>query len=214
MKQSEKTEERRSATNVRKQPSPSIKKRLEEAVLVVFSEGDFHRADMRTIARKAGVSFETIYKYYGSKEQLLFTFVNEWLSGLTERIVDQVQSIEDTKEKIRKMFWIQLDFYEENPRVGIILYMTIPYKTWLTDKCFKQKKLIDFILAVLREGQEKGILNPNVPPSMMMDIIFGIILRCFLMWIYRGKKPSLTGQTPVLFDMIWKAISKPEHDSN
>lgn len=75
MKQPEKTEKRRVAANLRKHPSPSIKKRLEETVLDVFSKGDFHQADMRTIARKAGVSFETIYKYYGSKEKLLFSFV-------------------------------------------------------------------------------------------------------------------------------------------
>lgn len=212
MKQSEKIQERRSRAKVKKYPSPSIKKRLEETVLEVFSEGDFHQADMRTIARNAEVSFETIYKYYGSKEQLLFSFVDEWLSSLTERIVEQVQSIEDTKEKIRTMFSIQLKFYEENPRVGIILYMTIPYKTWLTDKCFRQKKLIDFILGGLREGQENGSLNPNLPVSLMMDIIFGIVLRCFLMWIYRGKKTPLTDQTPVLFDMIWKAISNPDQD--
>ena len=87
----------------------------------------------------------------------MFAFVDEWLSGLARRIFEQVQSIEDTKEKIRRMLWIQLDFYEQNPRVGIILYTTIPYKTWATDKCFKQEELIDFILEVTREGQDLAV---------------------------------------------------------
>ena len=42
---------------------PEIQKRLEAAVLEIFSESDFHQANIRTVAKKAGVSFSTIYGY-------------------------------------------------------------------------------------------------------------------------------------------------------
>ncbi len=45
-------------------PDQNIQKRLELAVIETFSKGDFHEASMRKIAKKAGVSFGTIYKYY------------------------------------------------------------------------------------------------------------------------------------------------------
>ena len=59
-----------------------IHERLEKAVLEVFSSSDFHRASIRDIANKAGVSFTTIYKHYGSKERLVFAFVDIWMGKL------------------------------------------------------------------------------------------------------------------------------------
>ena len=55
---------------------PEVKERLEKAVLDIFSHSDFHKANIRDVAKKAGVSFSTIYKHYGSKERLVFAFVD------------------------------------------------------------------------------------------------------------------------------------------
>ncbi|MDM8548941.1 TetR/AcrR family transcriptional regulator [Desulfobacterales bacterium HSG2] len=187
-----------------------IHKRLESAVLEVFSESDFHKANIRAIARKAGVSFSTIYNYYDSKEGLLFAFLDIWLGELTDRITDHLQGLEDLKEKLRKVFWVQLDYYERNPQVGRIMFMTLPLKTWMADDTFQQKKMINLFLDVLRQGQEEGMLNPNVRAGVLLDFMHGLVQRSFFMWISRGRKESLAGQANVLFEMVWRAISNPE----
>jgi len=188
-----------------------IHKRLESAVIEVFSESDFHKANIRAIARKAGVSFSTIYNYYDSKEGLLFAFLDIWLGELTDRITDHLHGIKDLKEKLRKVFWVQLDYYERNPQVGRIMFMTLPLKTWMADDTFQQKKMINLFLDVLRQGQEEGILNPNVRAGVLLDFMHGLVQRSFFMWIYRGQKESLAGQANVLFEMVWRAISNPEN---
>ena len=96
-----------------KELNPEVKKLLEKAVMEIFSTSDFHRASIRDVADKAGVSFGTIYKHYESKEKLLFGFVNIWMEELTDRIVDHLKGIEDIKEKLRKVFWLHLDYYEK-----------------------------------------------------------------------------------------------------
>ncbi len=189
---------------------PEIEKRLETAVLEVFSESDFHKANIRTIAKKAGVSFSTIYGYYGSKEGLVFAVVDVCLGKLTDRITDHLQGIEDLKEKLRKVFWLQLDYYEKNPMLGKILFMTIPMKTWIADKTFQQKKMINLFLEVLRQGQTEKILNPNVRAGVLLDFMLGFVQRSFFMWVSRGQKESLSSQAAMLFEMVWRAISNPE----
>ena len=190
--------------------SPETRRKLEAAVLDIFSKGDFHQADIRTVARQAGVSFGTIYKYYGSKEGLLFTFLSDWIDELCERIIDHLQGIESLKEKLRKVFWVQLDYYERNQNMGRILFMTVPMATWMSDKTFVQRKMIDIFLNVLRQGQEEGILNPNVRAGVLLDFMYGLVQRSFYMWIYRGQKESLSGQANLLFDLIWRSICNPE----
>lgn len=190
--------------------SPDVRRRLGEAVLDVFSDGDFHRASVRTVAKKAGVSFSSIYKYYGSKEKLLFSFIDDWMKELAERVIDHLQGIEDIKEKLRKVFWVQLDFYERNPDIGRIIFLTVPWKTWMSDRTFKQKKMMGIYINVLRIGQEIGYLNPNVRAGTLLDFMYGLVWRSFTMWVYRGQREGLASQANVIFEMIWRAISNPE----
>lgn len=187
-----------------------IQKRLESAVLEVFSSSDFHKANMRTVAKKAEVSFSTIYSKYDSKEGLLLAFVDYWMGELTERMTDHLQGIESLKEKIRKVFWIQLDYYERNPSIGKIIFMTLPMKTWMDSDAFKQNRMFNLFLDVLRQGQKEGVLTPNARTGVLLDFIFGLVQRSFVMWVYRGQKESLSNQANALFEMVWRAISNPE----
>jgi AcrR family transcriptional regulator len=189
---------------------PEVKARLEKAVLEIFSESDFHKANIRDVAQRAGVSFTTIYRHYGSKERLLFAFVDVWLGELTERIIDHLQGIEDLKEKMRKVLWLQLDYYERHQGLGKIIFMTLPMQTWMSDRTFRQKRMINLYLEVLRKGQSEGVLNANVRAGILLDFMLGTVQRSFVMWVSRGQQESLSGQTQVLFEMIWRAIATPD----
>jgi AcrR family transcriptional regulator len=89
----------------RAQLDPATRERIEQAVLDIFSEREFHRVGLIEVARGANVSLQTIYKYYGSKEALLFASLDAWLGRLAVRMIDHLQGIEDIKEKFRKVFW-------------------------------------------------------------------------------------------------------------
>ena len=186
-----------------------IHRRLEQAVLEVFSNSDFHKASIRDIASKAGVSFTTIYKHYGSKERLVFAFVDVWMGKLTDRIIDHLQGIEDLKEKLRKVFWLQLDYYERHQGLGKIVFMTLPMKTWMADETFSQQRMMDLLIGVLRQGQQEGILNPDVRAGTLLDFLMGFVQRSFFMWILRGQKESLSEQANTMFEMVWRGMANP-----
>ena len=188
---------------------PEVSRRLEEAVKEIFSHSDFHKANIRDVARAAGVSFTTIYKHFGSKEQLVFTYVDIWLGQLTDRISDHLEGIEDLKEKLRKVLWLQLDYYERHPYLGRMLFMTLPMATWMADQTFEQKKMIQLYMGVLKNGQAQGILNPHVRTGILLDMMLGLVQRSFFMWVNRGCRESLAAQSNVLFDMVWRAITLP-----
>ncbi len=193
---------------------PDVHERLEKTVLEIFSNSDFHKASIRDIADKAGVSFTTIYKHYGSKERLVFAFVDVWMGKLTDRIVDHLQGIEDLKEKLRKVFWLQLDYYERHVGLGRIVFMTLPMNTWMGDQTFAQPRMMDLMIDVLREGQKEGILNPNVRAGTLLDFLMGFVQRSFFMWILRGQKESLAAQANTMFEMVWRGMTNPEARDN
>jgi len=189
--------------------NPEVLQRLETAVMDIFSSSDFHKANMRDVAKRAGISFSTIYNHFGSKERLLFAFVDKGLETLTDRIFDHLKGMQDLKEKMRKVLWLQLDYYERYPELGRILFMTVPMKTWMADESFRQRKMINLYLDVLKEGQTRGQLNPDVRAGVLLDFMLGTVQRAFFMWVSRGQQGSLADQTSFLFDMIWRAIANP-----
>ncbi|MBE0584713.1 MAG: TetR/AcrR family transcriptional regulator [Desulfofustis sp.] len=189
---------------------PDVHQRLESAVLEVFSTADFHQASIRDVAKKAGVSFTTIYKHYGSKERLVFAFVDIWMGKLTDRIVDHLQGIEDLKEKLRKVFWLQLDYYERHSGLGRIVFMTLPMNTWMADQTFAQPRMMGLMIEVLKEGQQEGVLNPHVRAGVLLDFLMGFVQRSFFMWILRGQQESLAGQAGAMFDMVWRGMANPD----
>ncbi|NBB75884.1 MAG: TetR family transcriptional regulator [Bacteroidetes bacterium] len=189
--------------------NPEIYKRLEGAVLEVFSQSDFHKASIREIANKADVSFTTIYKHYESKERLVFAFVDVWMGKLTDRIVDHIQGVEDLQEKLRKVFWLQLDYYERHEGFGRIVFMTLPMKTWMADETFEQRRMMSLLLKVLKQGQEEGIFNDKVDATILLDFLMGFVQRSFFMWIQRGKQDSLVERANPMFGMVWRGMLNP-----
>ena len=184
--------------------------RLQKVVLSVFSQKSFHEVNMREVSAKSGISLGTLYKHYKSKEELLFHFVSEGLSELSYRLIDHLQGIQSVEEKLRKALWVALDFYETNSELGKIVFITIPEKTWMLNKSYRQKKLTDIWIGVVREGQESGYLSPTIRPGLVVELMWGLIMRSFTMWVYRGQKDRLASQSNDLFNVVWNGISNLE----
>lgn len=192
----------------RGQLDPETRVRIEQAVLDVFAEREFHRVGLIEIARAANVSLQTIYKYYGSKEALLFSSLDAWLAKLAVRMIDHLQGIEDIKERFRKVFWVTLDFFEKNPKVAQMMMSSVYVNTWRKQDNYSNPVLFGTFLKVLREGREKGVLNNEVDEKFLLDYIFGVTGRLVQMYIHRGQKEPVTRNANQLFEMLWRAIAK------
>jgi AcrR family transcriptional regulator len=188
---------------------PETKLRIEQAVLDIFSEREFHRVGLIEIARAANVSLQTIYKYYGSKEALLFSCLDVWLSKLAARMLDHLQGIEDYKERLRKVFWVSLDFYEKHPKLVQMQMSSVYVNTWRKQEHFHNPELFGTFMKVLREGVERGVLNDQVEEKYLLDFIMGLMTRLVQMHVHRGMKEPLTANANALFDMLWRGIAKP-----
>lgn len=194
----------------RSQLDAATRVRIEQAVLDIFSEREFHRVGLIEIARAANVSLQTIYKYYGSKEALLFSSLDIWLGKLAARMIDHLQGIEDYKERLRKVFWVSLDFYEKNPKLMQLQMSSVYVNTWRKHEQFDNPQLFGTFLKVLHEGREKGVITDEVDEKYVLDIIMGTLARLVQMYVHRGMKESLTAQANPIFEMLWRAIAKPK----
>lgn len=187
----------------------SVVTRLGPVVLQVFSRGDFHRVDMRTIARQAGMSFTTIYRYFKDKETLLFWFIDHWLKALVQAAIDTIDAHEgDTFAQLKSYLTVHFAFYENNPDVGRIIFMTVPLERWMRDPTYKYKVPAQRIFAVIVNGQKLGLIRRDISAQLVMDLIFGLFNRTFLMWEYHGRTDSLVAQSDACFALIAGGIAQ------
>ena len=188
---------------------PGTRERIEQAVLDTFSQREFHRVGLIEIARAANVSLQTIYKYYGSKEALLFSTLDSELQRLSARMIDHLQGIENHKERLRKTFWVALDFFERNPRVLQLMMSSVYINTWRRSGGYAHRPLFSTFLKVLAEGRASGVLTDEVDEKVLLDFIYGVIQRTVQAWVLSGMKDPPTRQANVLFEMLWRAIANP-----
>jgi AcrR family transcriptional regulator len=183
--------------------------RLEPIVKKVFSEGDFHRVDMRSIAREAGMSFGTIYRYFTDKEKMLFWFIAHWLDELQTVSLAALESEGTVMERIRRFILAHFRFYESNPEVGRIIFMTVPLDRWMQDTTFAYRDPTKRLRGTIEEGQKTGEIRSDVNSLMIADLFTGMFNRTFLMWQYRGKKYSLAEHYDALLPLIEAGVRGP-----
>lgn len=196
-----------------RRPRPGLdgaaRQRIEAAVLDLFSEQEFHRVRLADVAARAQVSLQTIYRYYGSKETLLFATLDSRLGELAGRMIDHLQGIEHYKDRLRKVFWLVLDYIERRPQVAQIIMSSVYLNTWRRDDTFRQAELMAVFLRVLGEGRAQGALTDEVDEKDLLDVFLGVAMRSITMWLVRGRSEPLAAKAPALFELIWRAIAKP-----
>jgi AcrR family transcriptional regulator len=188
---------------------PETLARIESAVTELFCKQDFYAVSLLDVARSANVSLQTIYKYFGSKESLVYSMLDLALSRLGARMIDHLQGIDDTRERLRKTFWVMLDYADRHPDVIRLLGNAIPATRHRDIRIFENPVLIGAFIGVLKEGQQRGVFDDGVSSKILLDVLLGILLRVVQMHLLRGDPKPLIDQFDELFAIVWRALSKP-----
>lgn len=190
-------------------PSTDARQRIEDAALELFSQRGFHNVRLDEVAREARASLQTIYRYYGDKQALLNACITTWTDRLARRMADHLTGIETYRDRLRKVFWVVLDFFERYPKVADMILGTVYPGAMGHDATDDQRSLTNLFLSVLAEGRDKGILNDEVSEIILLDYFYGILARLVQMQALRNNPEPLTSQVDILFEMLWRAIARP-----
>lgn len=189
---------------------PQIQHRIETAAVKVFAEAEFHQVRLTEIAREARCSLQTLYRYYGSKEAVLNACLIHGLEQLAERMTDHLSGIASCRDRLSKVFWVVLDFFDKHPERGRMMIKSVYPGRWGADTTPAQQGLTALFLDVLASGQQAGVLNDQVSPEVLLDVFYGVLLRVAQMHLLRGRPGKMVDQHELLFSMLWRALTREE----
>ena len=188
---------------------PATLDKIEQAVRKVFAGFDANEVTMAQIAKSANVSLQTLYKYFGDKQTLFYTIMDIVLGRLAARIMDHLQGIDSVQDRLRKTLWVCFDFVDAHPDAVMVL-SSVSASRIRNIAIYENKELIGAFLAVLEDGQNRGVLNDTVPLHILFDVFMGFISRLGLMHTIRQTETPINAEFDALFTILWRAISKPE----
>ena len=188
---------------------PATLEKVEKAVRLLFADSDASDITMIQIAKTANVSLQTLYKYFGDKQTVLYTIMDLVLGRLATRMMDHLQGIDSVEDRLRKTLWVCLDFVDTHPDAVMVL-SKVSIARFHNIAIYNNKELINAFLSVLEDGQKRGVLVDTVPLHILFDVFMGFISRLGIMQTIRQVEAPLNANFDALFSILWRSMSKPE----
>ena len=184
-----------------------LKERLYPVVLRQFSMKDFHAVNIRDISKESGISTGTIYKYFSSKEDLLFSIIDEKLRDLASLLRMHIAGTENIREMFRKLFWVTMNFFDNNPELAITAFITVPLKSFMANKPYRRETEIDILNGIVDKAKKRGAVMSDIENHFFADLYVMIMTRHIQNWYVHGMKWKLADTINNFFDFFWKVVA-------
>jgi len=159
-----------------------------DAAALVFKEKSYDRATLQDIADLVGLTKATIYHYFKSKHELLYTINYMSVTDAIDRLSQIVKMPVSPEEKVRLAFQQHFSAYVSHlPGLLVMLHE----KTDLLPRKMEQeiksefKKYISLWESLMREGVALGHFRQDLDPKM---ITWSAVGMCN--WVYKWASPS------------------------
>ena len=96
-----------------------------EAALRVFGENGFEATTISAICKAANISDATLYEYFDSKEEVLFSIPEIYTRRELERMQEISHYVHSPSEKLRVIIQGYLEFYEKNRMYTSVALLTL-----------------------------------------------------------------------------------------
>ncbi|MHA3794462.1 TetR/AcrR family transcriptional regulator [Sphingomonas sp. YL-JM2C] len=146
------------------------------AAVALLEERGFDRFAVADVARSAGVSEATAYKYFENKEALLAQAVEAALTPLIERLETEIPSFAGCAGQLERFVVLCLQDMAERPNIHRPVHgpmrWTASYKPTVQSMHRRFGRLID---QLFKEGIARGELREDTDIVLAGDQIFGAI---------------------------------------
>jgi AcrR family transcriptional regulator len=182
----------------------------------IFAKKGFQAATVSDIAKKAKVSEATIYEYFSSKEELLFSIPAETIREYHEKNREILPHIQGAANKLRFLIYRHLGLYADNPDYATVVMLTLKgSRNFLKTDAYKivQSSARNYI-QVFEEGIQNGEFRSDIKPYLVRALIWGSIEHLVTRKSLLGKPEDLLVLADDIYDTIFTGIRSSIKDAN
>lgn len=159
--------------------SPDKRDKILTVAVQEFATCGFENANINTIAKKAGVSVGSLYKYFDTKSDLFLTCINYGINNLETLLGDVISSDVDIMEKFERILRTAMAFSRQSSEM-IMLYnefttesnaelgkQLVEKMEALTAKAYKE---------AIVQGQVEGEVRADIDPGMAAFLVDNLLM--------------------------------------
>ena len=180
----------------------------------IFAKKGFQAATISDIAKKAGVSEATIYEYFSSKEELLFSIPAETIRAYQEKNREILPYIQGAANKLRFLIHRHLYLYADSPDYSNVVMLILKgNRNFLKTEAYKivQSSARNYI-QVLEEGIQNGEFRSDIQPHLVRAMIWGTIEHSVTRKSLLGKPSDLLALADEIFNTIFRGIASSKKE--
>ena len=192
---------------IKKNNKPDKKIEILASAIQIFADKGFEESTISEIAANAEISPSRVYSFFNTKEDILFTVINNFLIDSHINLLEHLNGIEGALNKLRKATWFHCKTYSYSKKEIKIVLEVRSYPNFYKSEAYNSLKNYS---KVFNEIIEEGILDlsfNNISSyHILRDIILGTIDNVAINWTLRNG-PSPIEVFDSFFDMIKSSIA-------
>lgn len=176
------------ASSEETRPPEIAQKRLAvlEQAIGLFAEEGFRRADVQMVADRAGVGKGTVYRYFGSKEDLFWAAIYAVMERLEKHLRVAVDAAADPESKLRAAGLAYAEFFESNPRyLEIFVQDRAEFRGKAPELHLEyHQNLVEHFSQIVADGVAMGQfcpLDPRATIRALSSMLYGaVVFHCYV----------------------------------
>ena len=185
-----------------------------EGALKVFGKKGVEETTISAISKAANISDATLYEYFSSKEDVLFSIPKLYTQREVDRLKEIAHYIHCPKEKIRVIIQGYLEFYENNRLYTSVALLSLKgNRNFIKSDAYRIiREASRTIIDTFKEGVQKGVFREDIDPYLVRNMVLGFIEHLTIQWLLVGRPKSISAYRDQIFDMVMRAIIKDSAD--
>ena len=189
---------------------PKGKKKIMQASVDLISTKSYNGTSTLQIAKHAGLSQATLFKYFKTKEDLLTAILHPVVPGLFGRFFEELLALNTTEEKVHYLVHNRMAYLKKNRALmKIILQEIFSNKKLRKEQLYIWNTLQDKLLRLHKELIKDSRVNPELTIPQMVRICVGPLLGYFAQLYIVGDNSEIRDKDLELLEKqilggLWK----------
>lgn len=142
----------------------------------LFAHKGYHNSSMREIARMLGMNQASLYHYFESKEQILYTLLTDTMDDALKTLEEICRLDLSAHGKFNQVLGFYAKFYAgRQDRLTLLVNEHVHLGEDLQQALIeKQRRYVQLIQSILKELSDEGVMK-SIPPAVATFAFFGMV---------------------------------------
>lgn len=186
--------------------------KIAEALRTLLEKKDFNSITTAEIAEASGVNEALIYKYFGSKRELLHSLIDDFHREYVEDMQLRLKGIKGALNKLRKLIWEHINLYDtERVYARVVLIEARTHPGFFESSTYNLvREYTRLFKDIINEGINNGEIRDDISVWSIKQVILGAIEHVCLPNVIFSKKIFADDLTEDICNMIFYGIRRKD----